>query len=205
MEMRQRMVHEQISLRGIKDPRVLAAMRHITREIFVPAHLKHSAYQDWPLAIGEGQTISQPYIVAYMTEALGLKSTDRVLEIGTGSGYQTAVLAELAAEVYSVETIPELGEEARRRLEGLGYKNIKLKIGDGYTGWKKHAPYEAILVTAAPEEIPPQLITQLKVGGRMVLPVGVDVQNLMRLEKTPSGIQKQFLIPVRFVPMVEGK
>ena len=205
MNLSERMVDEQIAKRGIKDPRVLAAMRRISRELFCPADLKHAAHDDRPLVIGFGQTISQPYIVAHMSEALGLKPTDRVLEIGTGSGYQTAVLAELAAEVLSIEVIPELGEGAQQRLRSLGYKNFEIKIGDGYAGWKEHAPFDAIIVTAAPEEIPAQLIEQLKIGGRMVLPVGKDVQNLTLLTKTHAGIHTQSLIPVRFVPMVEGK
>jgi protein-L-isoaspartate(D-aspartate) O-methyltransferase len=200
---RQRMVKEQIEARGVKDQRVLEVMRKVKRHIFVPTQLQNAAYEDRPLPIGQGQTISQPYIVAYMTEAAKISSKDRILEIGTGSGYQAAVLGELAKEVYTIEIVKPLAESARSLLERLGYKNIKVKWGDGYQGWKEQAPFEAIIVTAAPAEVPEELVKQLKIGGRMVVPIGGFFQELYLITKTKTGIKKETLLPVRFVPMVK--
>jgi len=175
---------ELIRRRGVKDERVLEAMEKIPRHLFVPSSLQDEAYADYPLSIGEGQTISQPYIVALMTEALELKEDDKVLEIGTGSGYQAAILAEIAKEVYSVERIPVLAQRAKNTLEDLGYENIHIKIGNGTLGWLEHAPYDAIIVTAAASEVPPPLIEQLKVKGRLVIPIGSSyAQELMKLIK----------------------
>ena len=199
------MVEDQIKLRGVKDEKVLDAMMKIKRHLFVPADMKRWAYDDRPLPIGYGQTISQPYIVAYMTEAAGLSPGDRVLEIGTGSGYQAAVLAEIVKKVYTIEIIEELADSARSRLKGLGYKNIEVKWGDGYKGWPEHTPFDAVIVTAAPPEVPQALIDQLKVGGRMVVPVGSFFQELYLITRTASGIDKKRLMPVRFVPMVHSK
>ncbi|RKY63765.1 MAG: protein-L-isoaspartate O-methyltransferase [Candidatus Latescibacterota bacterium] len=198
---RERMVEEQIEARGIKDSLVLAAMRKVPRHLFVPERYRSEAYADHPLPIGYGQTISQPYIVAYMTEALRLKGGEKVLEIGTGSGYQAAVLAEIADSVFTIEIIPELAESARERLRRLGYKNIFVLCGDGYRGWPEHAPFDAIIVTAAPDHIPGPLVEQLKVGGRMVIPVGSVYQELFLVVKTERGVEKRPLLPVRFVPM----
>ena len=200
---REAMVRNQLEARGIRDPNVLQAMRKVKRHALVPFALMPSAYQDSPLPIGHGQTISQPYIVAYMSEALALGPEDRVLEIGTGSGYQAAVLAEIVKEVYSIEIIPELAQEAREKLQKLGYSNITIKQGDGYEGWPDHQPFDAIIVTAAPDTIPPKLLEQLKnPGGRMILPVGSYYQELILVVKTDRGIVQKQLLPVRFVPMV---
>ncbi len=200
----EKMVREQIEGRGIKDQRLLAAMRKVKRHLFVPSHLQNAAYDDRPLPIGYGQTISQPFIVAYMTEAVKISPTDRVLEIGTGSGYQAAVLAELAREVYTIEIIKPLADSTRLLLEKLGYKNIRIKCGDGYQGWKEYAPFDAIIVTAAPTEIPGELVKELKMGGRMVVPIGGFFQELYRITKTEKGFNKETLLPVRFVPMVHS-
>ncbi len=202
---REEMVRKQIAGRGVKDARVLWAMRTVPRHLFVPDKYSKEAYADRPLPIGHDQTISQPYIVAYMTEALGLKVEDRVLEIGTGSGYQAAVLSVLVREVYSIEILEPLAQEAARRLQELGYQNVEVRCGDGYLGWPEKAPFDAIIVTAAPPEIPQELVKQLKVGGKMVLPVGVGSQDLIRVTKTEGSIRKENLLPVRFVPMVPGK
>jgi len=199
---RQKMVKEQIERRGITDKRVLEVMRKVVRHLFVPAYLQNEAYDDRPLPIGHAQTISQPYIVAYMTEAARIHPNDRVLEIGTGSGYQAAVLAEMVKEVYTIEILKPLAESASLVLKELGYKNVKVKCGDGYQGWREYAPFDAIIVTAAPSEIPGELIKQLKTGGRMVIPIGSFFQELYRLTKTDSGFKKESLLPVRFVPMV---
>jgi protein-L-isoaspartate(D-aspartate) O-methyltransferase len=201
---RQRMVRDQIERRGVKDRRVLRAMETVPRHLFVPQELRDRAYDDSPLPIGEGQTISQPYIVAFMTEAIRPASGDRVLEVGTGSGYQAAVLAGLVSEVFTIEIRPDLAESARDRLAGLGYGNVTVKAGDGFRGWPEHAPYDAIIVTAAPQEIPAPLVGQLKPGGRLVIPVGPrdsDVQQLVRLTRTAEGTSRETLLPVRFVPM----
>lgn len=204
---RQRMVAEQLVRPGrdITNARVLAVMGKVPRHEFVPERLRPEAYADHPLPIGEGQTISQPYIVAFMTERLEPKPTDRVLEIGTGSGYQAAVLAELVKEVYSIELVEPLARRAQRVLAELGYTNIKIKVGNGYEGWVDHAPYDAIIVTAAPAEIPERLVEQMKMNGRMILPVGVGSQDLILVQRTPQGIAKRYLLPVRFVPMIDGK
>jgi protein-L-isoaspartate(D-aspartate) O-methyltransferase len=199
------MVDRQIEARGISDPEVLDAMRAVERHLFVPREQQEHAYEDRPLPIGHGQTISQPYIVAFMTEAARLKPGDKVLEIGTGSGYQAAVLARVVKEVYTVEIIGALAQSARATLAQLGYQNIFVKHGDGYQGWQEYAPYDAIIVTAAPDEVPGKLLEQLAAGGTMVIPVGSFTQNLYRMTRTEEGIAKEALLPVRFVPMVEGK
>ncbi len=198
---REKMVNDQIIMRGVKDKLVLSAMRKVPRHEFVPENLRRYAYEDTPLEIGEDQTISQPYIVALMTELLGLKGGEKVLEIGTGSGYQAAILAEIAKEVYTIEIIKSLADSAKERLKRLGYKNITVKCGDGYQGWKEYAPFDGIIVTAAPDHIPQPLIDQLKVGGRLVIPVGSEIQELKLLIKTDKGIIEKNIIPVRFVPM----
>jgi protein-L-isoaspartate(D-aspartate) O-methyltransferase len=199
--LRERMVSEQLEGRDIVDARVLEAMRKVPRHEFVPDAYDRSAYSDGALPLKLGQTISQPYIVAYMTQALELEGTERVLEIGTGSGYQAAVLAEIVDEVYTIEILPQLQESATALLERLGYRNIRFRTGDGYLGWPEHAPFDRIIVTAAPEKVPQPLLDQLKVGGRLVVPVGVFTQDLVVFEKTESGIKRRSLIPVRFVPM----
>jgi protein-L-isoaspartate(D-aspartate) O-methyltransferase len=199
---RQAMVDKQIAGRGVRDERVLAAMRAVPRHVFVPESERHASYEDRPLRIGSGQTISQPYIVALMTEALRLRPGDRVLEIGTGSGYQAAVLAAIPTVVYSIEIVPELAAMARAALSAAGVDSVQLRTGDGYRGWPEAAPFDAIVVTAAPGHVPPALVEQLQVGGRMVLPVGSgDEQELLRLVKTASGVEREMLAPVRFVPM----
>ncbi|MFC2158716.1 protein-L-isoaspartate(D-aspartate) O-methyltransferase [Acidobacteriota bacterium] len=197
-----RMVENQIQARGVKDPRVLDAMRSIPRHLFVQESMKAHSYNDEPLVIGEGQTISQPYIVAYMTEALKLKKTDRVLEIGTGSGYQSAVLAEIVAELFTVELIPSLSQRARKILSDLGYSNIHFKVGDGTFGWSEFSPYDAVMVTAAPSNVPENLKIQMKDGARMVIPVGDFHQELIRYVKEAKGFSEENLLPVRFVPLV---
>lgn len=198
---REQMVAQQIEARGVRDPLVLKALRSVPRHRFVAPGDEGEAYDDNPLSIGHDQTISQPYIVAYMTEQLELGPDDRVLEIGTGSGYQTAVLAEIAQSVDTIEIVPELGRRARRILEELGYENVRFRIGDGYAGWPERAPYDAIIVTAAPPRIPQPLVDQLREGGRMVIPVGTSFQELLLLRKTAEGLSRERLIPVRFVPM----
>ncbi len=197
------MVLSQIEARGVKDRRVLAAMGRVPRHHFVPAAHRRRAYGDHPLPIGKGQTISQPYVVAYMTEALAQRRNARVLEIGTGSGYQAAVLAELVKQVYSIEIVPSLGRQARQRLRRLGYRNVTVRIGDGYSGWPAKAPFDAILLTAAPPKIPQPLLTQLKIGGVLVAPVGRawQAQELVRVTRTARGYRRQRLFGVRFVPM----
>jgi protein-L-isoaspartate(D-aspartate) O-methyltransferase len=204
-EERHEMVREQIQARGISDTRVLQAMRDVKRHLFVPGESAPEAYEDYPLAIGEGQTISQPYIVALMSELLELEADDRVLEIGTGSGYQAAILSKLAGEVYSIEIVPSLGDAAAKRLDLLGYENVTVKIGDGYKGWPDKAPFDAVMVTAAPPEIPQALVDQLAEGGRMVVPVGTNYQELMLLRKEKGRVSKKVITAVRFVPMVKGK
>src|SRR5256714_8685596 len=199
---RQRMVEQQLKARGIKDERVLAAMAKVRREEFVPADERGDAYEDGPLPIGFDQTISQPYIVAFMTEQLRLRPSDRLLEIGSGSGYQAAVLAELVADVYTIEIIEPLAKTAEATLQRLGYENVHLKIGDGYHGWPEEAPFDAIIVTCAPENVPQPLVNQLKDGGRMVIPVGDRfAQQLYLLEKKNGQLKESATLPVRFVPM----
>ena len=199
---RSAMVERQIRWRGVKDSLVLKAMRKVPRHQFVPENLKDMAYTDRPLPIGKDQTISQPYIVALMTEYLGLKGGEKILEIGTGSGYQAAILAEIAAEVYTIEIIQSLGDNAQKKLKSLGYKNIHVKIGDGYQGWQEHAPFDGVIVTAAPVHIPQPLIDQLKTGGRMIIPVGDYYQELILITKQKDGsIKKKSVLPVIFVPM----
>jgi protein-L-isoaspartate(D-aspartate) O-methyltransferase len=202
---RLKMVDEQIAARGIKDRRVLSAMGRVPRHLFVEEALRDSAYGDHALPIGEQQTISQPYMVALMTETLALKGHERVLEIGTGSGYQTAVLAELAAQVYSIERIDSLAAKARRLLASLGYRNVQIKVYDGTYGWKEEAPFDAILVTAGSPEIPIPLTEQLKEGGRMVIPVGErTTQVLKKVTKTSAGIEVTALTGCVFVPLIGG-
>ena len=199
---RARMVETQIVARGVRDPRVLAAMRKVPRHLFVDAAQRTEAYEDHPLPIPGNQTISQPYIVALMTELLELKPTSRVLEIGTGSGYQSAVLAELAKEVYTIEIVPELAELAAKRLSELGYDNVRTREGDGYRGWPEEAPFDATIVTAAPERIPQPLLDQLAPGGVMVIPVGGFFQELKVFRKSADGrVTERDILPVRFVPM----
>ena len=196
------MVAGQLRGRDIRDSAVLAAMARVPRHEFVPTAYRDLAYTDGPLPIGYDQTISQPYIVAYMTQAAEVAPEDRVLEIGTGSGYQAAVLAELAREVWSVEIVPGLAARATAQLAALGYTNVHVRHGDGYLGWKEHAPYDAIVVTAAPDHVPPALVEQLAVGGRMVIPVGRGDQQMRVLRKTATGVIEERTIEVRFVPLV---
>jgi protein-L-isoaspartate(D-aspartate) O-methyltransferase len=206
--MREHMVHTQIEDRGITNAAVLAALRKVPRHEFVPALQQSKAYEDHPLPIGLGQTISQPYIVALMSELAQVQRGQRVLEIGTGSGYQAAVLTELGAEVYTIEILEPLARAAAERLKRLGYNRVVTKAGDGYNGWPAHAPFDAILVTAAAEPVPPPLIEQLQPGGRLVIPVGQpgDLQNLMVLEKDTAGkIHSRNITPVVFVPLTREK
>jgi protein-L-isoaspartate(D-aspartate) O-methyltransferase len=197
------MVRDQIMARGIKDDKVLSAMLKVERHRFVPPAYRNKAYEDYPLPVGEGQTISQPYIVAFMTEALHLTKKDKVLEIGTGSGYQAAILAEICDSIFSIEIFGSLALSAMKTLGELGYSNIFIKTGDGYKGWAEHAPYDAIIVTCAPAGIPQMLEEQLAEGGRMIIPVGNDYnQNLYLLEKKEGKLQKKSVLPVRFVPMI---
>ena len=201
IEARSRMVAEQIEWRGVKDPAVLRAMRAVPRHLFVPENLRTFAYDDGPLPIGEGQTISQPYIVALMTEMLALPAAAKVLEVGTGSGYQAAVLAAMGAEVYTIEIVEPLARSAKARLEEMGYTTIRFRTGDGYRGWPEAAPFDGIIVTAAPDHVPQPLVDQLKVGGRLVIPVGTAYQELVAITRTDKGIRRESNIPVRFVPM----
>lgn len=195
------MIEDQIRSRGIRDERVLAAMGRVPRERFVPETYRADAYGDYPLPIGYNQTISQPYIVAYMTEAAEVGPEDKVLEIGTGSGYQAAVLAEIAREVYSIEIVGPLAERAEATLRDLGYTNVHVRHGDGYRGWPDAAPFDAIVVTAAPDHVPKPLVEQLAVGGRLVIPVGKYVQEMQLITKTQAGVTEERTIPVRFVPL----
>jgi protein-L-isoaspartate(D-aspartate) O-methyltransferase len=199
---RQRMVQQQLTTRGINDQRVLAAMGKVPREEFVTLESRAASYEDGPLPIGYGQTISQPYIVAFMTEQLRPKPRDRVLEVGTGSGYQAAILAELVSDVYSIEIVEPLAKNAEATLQRLGYKNVHVKFGDGYKGWPEEGPFDAIIVTCAPDKVPQPLVDQLKDGGRMVIPVGERfAQQLYLLEKKNGQLKESATLPVRFVPM----
>jgi protein-L-isoaspartate(D-aspartate) O-methyltransferase len=198
---RDRMVAEQITARGVNDPKTLAALRKVPRHLFVPAPFMRQAYEDHPLALAQGQTISQPYIVAFMTAALGLTGDATVLEVGTGSGYQTAVLAEIAGRVYSLEILGALADEARDRLRQLGYRNVDLRAGDGEAGWPEAAPFDAIVVTAAAPHVPEALVTQLRDGGRLVVPVGEENQELVLVTRNGASLDQKRILPVRFVPM----
>lgn len=203
---REMMVREQIQARGVRNPDVLAAMRQVPRHLFVPEQVRGLAYRDHPLPIGAGQTISQPYIVALMSELLQVRKSDRVLEIGTGSGYQAAVLARLAKHVYSMELVESLAESARKTLIAGGYTNVTVRQGDGYLGWPEEAPFDRIILTAAPPEVPPALIDQLRPGGILVAPVGSGAfgQDLIVIEKAADGkLRRRSVIPVMFVPMVK--
>ncbi len=199
---RSNMITEQIVSRGVVEPKVLNAMRKVERHLFVSSSLQPVAYSDHPLPIGYAQTISQPYIVAYMTEAAQPGSEDRALEIGTGSGYQSAILAEIVKEVYTIEVVEPLAMSAASRLSGFGYKNIHVRHSDGYSGWPEKAPFDVIVITAAPPEIPDELLNQLAAGGRMIVPVGSSFQELCLITRTPGGFEKKRLLPVRFVPMI---
>ena len=201
--LRQQMVDAQIRAREVRSENVLRAMARVPRHLFVPEPMRRYAYEDRPLPIGQGQTISQPYIVGYMTDVLRLEPEHRVLEIGTGSGYQAAVLAEIARQVYSIEIVPELAERARRTLGEIGYRNIELRTGNGYLGWPDRAPFDRIIVTAAPPEIPKALVDQLAVGGIMVVPVGTSYQEIVVITKSAQGVTEQRTIAVQFVPMVQ--
>jgi protein-L-isoaspartate(D-aspartate) O-methyltransferase len=198
---RRRMVDEQLRARDIHSARVLDAMLRVPRHLFVPESQRAYAYRDFPLPIGHNQTISQPYIVAFMTQALDVKPDHRVLEIGTGSGYQAAVLGALAKDVYTIEIVAPLAERARETLTGLGYRNIQVRTGNGYLGWPEHAPYDSIMVTAAPDEVPTALVQQLKIGGLMAIPIGTVIQELRILRRTATGIETLSTLPVKFVPM----
>ena len=198
---RRRMVDEQLRRRDIRDARVLDAMLTVPRHLFVPEAQRAEAYGDFPLPIGYDQTISQPYIVAFMTQALKIERSHRVLEIGTGSGYQAAVLGQLVDRVYTIEIVASLADRARRTLADLGYRNIEVRTGNGYLGWPEHAPYDRVMVTAAPDAVPPALVQQLKMGGLMAIPVGIGEQQLLILQRTPAGMETLSTLPVRFVPM----
>jgi protein-L-isoaspartate(D-aspartate) O-methyltransferase len=198
---RRRQMVEVVRSRGVGDQRVLDAMGQVPRHLFVPERVRPQAYEDFPLPIGSQQTISQPYIVALMTSLLDLKGGERVLEIGTGSGYQAAVLSKVAGEVYTIEILGSLSDAAQKAIGALGYGNIHFRVGDGYAGWPDAAPFDGILVTAAPEKVPQPLLDQLKVGGKLVIPVGSFFQDLLVYTKTANGIERKNVIPVRFVPM----
>jgi protein-L-isoaspartate(D-aspartate) O-methyltransferase len=201
---RESMVETQILFRGVSDAKVLASMRKVPRHLFVPEKIRPFAHGDEPLPIGEGQTISQPYIVAYMTEALGLSGDEKVLEVGTGSGYQTAILADLVRQVFTVELLGALSERARTILQALGYSNICFRVGDGTLGWEEHAPFDAIMVTAAAATVPKKLQEQLGPNGRMIIPVGAGFQELFLITRERRGFRKKKLLPVRFVPLVSA-
>ncbi len=207
-EPRRRMVEEQLRARDIEDPRVLEAMARVPRHLFVPAALRFQAYADHPLPIGNGQTISQPYIVALMTQLAEVEPDDVVLEVGTGSGYQAAVLSEIVREVYTIEIVPDLADTAKTRLRDLGYRDVTVRTGDGYLGWEEKGPFDAILVTAAAPEVPPPLLEQLAPGAILVIPVGpqAQVQSLLRIEKTEDGqTVTRDVLPVVFVPLVRER
>lgn len=200
------MVKQQIEDRGVKNPRVLQAMRATPRHLFVPKDLEALAYEDRPLPIGDGQTISQPYIVALMSELLDVAPTHRVLEIGTGSGYQSAILAQLAKQVYSIEIVPKLAAQAEALLRTQNHNNVRIRVGDGYLGWPEESPFDRIILTAAPPSIPQELVRQLRPEGKLVAPEGIGNQDLVVIEKSRSGsIHRRSIIPVAFVPMVHGR
>jgi len=201
---REKMVATQLKGRHIHNSKVLAAMSKVPRELFVDKEQRELAYVDDPLPIGYGQTISQPYIVAFMTEAAQLKPNDKILEIGTGCGYQAAILAEICKEVYTLEIIEGLANDTKTRLQKLGYENVYIRNSDGYEGWTTQAPFDAIIVTAAPDSVPQNLINQLKIGGKLIIPVGVLFQKLMRITRNEDGITEETLMPVRFVPMIHN-
>ncbi|PWE00894.1 protein-L-isoaspartate(D-aspartate) O-methyltransferase [Marinilabilia rubra] len=205
-EERADMVDNQIAQRGIKSRHVLSAMKKVPRHMFVPSNLASMAYSDRPLPIGYDQTISQPFIVAFMSEALDVKEGDKILEIGTGSGYQAAILAEMGLEVWTIEIVPELAEMAKKNLKETGYIEVNVKCGNGFKGWPRQAPFDAIILTAAPKDIPQTLVDQLKTGGTMILPVGpvYSVQKLIKVTKKEKGIKQKTLLPVRFVPMIKS-
>lgn len=205
LERRRDMVESQMEARGLTNPRVLQAMLQVPRHLFVPDDSMAAAYGDHPLSIGCGQTISQPYIVAYMIEALRLKEDDKVLEIGTGSGYEAAILSKMVKEVYSLEVVRDLAESAQRRLHQLGYSGVHIYHRDGFQGLNEQAPYDAIIVSAAPAEVPQNLIDQMTIGGRMIIPVGSVFQELYLVTKGEKGIDQKRLLPVQFVPMVKGR
>ena len=196
------MVKDQIEARGVRDEKILDAMRKVPRHLFIPWNMRAYAYHDEPLPIGEGQTISQPYIVAYMSEVLRLKGNERILEVGTGSGYQAAVLAEIAKEVFTIEIVKSLSLKAKKVLDKLGYKNIYFEIGDGTLGWKEHTSYDAIIVTAAPAKVPQALREQLRISGRMIIPVGSTFQELVLVTRGKNKFKEKKLLPVRFVPLI---
>jgi protein-L-isoaspartate(D-aspartate) O-methyltransferase len=198
---RLQMVEEQLKNRDIRDPRVLRAMRRVPRHLFVPGNVREGIYGDYPVPIGHGQTISQPYIVGFMTEALDVRPDHKVLEIGTGSGYQAAILGELARDVYTIEILEPLATTARKTLADLGYKNVHVRTGNGYLGWPEEAPFDRIMVTAAPPEVPPALIEQLKLDGLIAIPVGTTFQELRIMRRTKKGLDVLKTLPVRFVPM----
>lgn len=203
-KLRENMVKTQIERRGVKDEKVLNAMRKVERHKFVPEQYIGNSYEDRPLPIGEGQTISQPYIVALMTEVLGLDSTKKVLEVGTGSGYQAAVLAEICDSVYTIEIVEALGKRSKKLLSELGYENVKVKVGDGYKGWEEYSPFDGVIVTCAPSHVPQPLIDQMTEGGKMVIPVDVAYgQDLILLIKKEGKVERKSIIPVRFVPMTK--
>ena len=199
--LRHSMVEQQVKGRGITQPEVLAAMEQVPRHLFVPDALRDQAYRDQPLVLGQGRTVYQPYVVALMTSLLDLKHGDKVLEIGTGSGYHAAVLSRIAREVYSVEIVEPVASQASKRLSVLGYHNVEVRVGDGYQGWAEKAPFDAIILSAAPPYIPKPLINQLRVGGKMVVPVGGFLQDLLVITRTADGIEKTKVIPVRLSPM----
>jgi protein-L-isoaspartate(D-aspartate) O-methyltransferase len=198
---RKDMVYSQIKVRGIEDDRLINAMLAVERHRFVPKNLEKLAYGDYPLPIGEDQTISQPYVVALMTDELQLKETDRVLEIGTGSGYQAAILSLMVKDVFTIEIISSLADSAAKRLTALGYENVHVRCGDGFLGWPEEAPFDAIIITCAPPEVPEPLIMQLAEGGRLIVPLGDDFQMLTLYKKAAGDLQEREIIPVRFVPM----
>lgn len=203
-KLRENMVKTQIERRGVKDEKVLNAMRKVERHKFVPEQYIENSYEDRPLPIGEGQTISQPYIVALMTEVLGLDSTKKVLEVGTGSGYQAAVLAEICDSVYTIEIVEALGKRSKKLLSELGYENVKVKVGDGYKGWEEYSPFDGVIVTCAPSHVPQPLIDQMTEGGKMVIPVDVAYgQDLILLIKKDGKVERESITPVRFVPMTK--